>query len=64
LRIRPFLATVEAVWLRHPDMRFGQLLMNVARNEDGTFPDTWNWENSEWIARLNAFAASPETDEA
>lgn len=28
-RIAPFLAAVEALWRRYPDMRFGQLVANV-----------------------------------
>ena len=59
LRIRPFLDLVAAVWEQHPDQRFGQLMMNVARCEDGTFADPWEWENSEWRERLEAFAAVP-----
>lgn len=54
-RIRPFLAMIEAVWLEHPDMRFGQLLANIAGRED-----TWHWEGSRWYAAAEAFRAEME----
>lgn len=52
-RIDPFLRTLGEVWKQHPDQRFGQLVMNLAR-EDGGFPDTWHWEDGEWLRRMDA----------
>lgn len=54
LRIKPFLAAIEAAWLADPDQRFGQLVMNLSR-EPGGFADTWNWENSEWLRRIEDY---------
>jgi hypothetical protein len=57
LRIAPFLRQIEAVWEREPDQRFGQLVMNITREPDGSFADPWNWENSEWSRRIDAYLA-------
>lgn len=50
-RIRPFLVVLEQVWMQNPDMRFGQLVMNLSRVPGG-FADTWNWEDDEWLLRI------------
>jgi hypothetical protein len=42
---------LQELWLAHPDMRFGQLVKNLER-EDGGFADSWEWENSEWMRRI------------
>ena len=54
-RIDPFLRTLAAVWKQTPDMRFGQLLMNLSRTNAG-FADTWHWEDGEWYRRMNEYA--------
>lgn len=40
-RIRPFLQYIEEQWERNPDLRFGQLLINLGIVEDGR---EWNKE--------------------
>lgn len=49
-RIHQFLRGIEHIWLLYPDMRFGQLLANVAGDAD-----TWHWENSDWNRALADF---------
>lgn len=59
-RIDPFLAALGDVWKDHPDMRFGQLVMNLSREEDNTFPDTWEWEDDEWVTRMENFPTAEQ----
>ena len=51
-RIDPFLEKLGAFWKTVPDWRFGQLIMNLSRNDDNSFPDTWEWEESEWEKKI------------
>lgn len=46
-RIEPTLKLIEILWKRYPDMRLGQLLINVAGNPSN-FDRLWNMEESEW----------------
>lgn len=46
-----------AVWERVPDQRFGQLVMNLAR-EPGGFADTWEWGHQRWWDALNEAAST------
>lgn len=43
-RIKPFLKYIEREWLKSPDQRFGQLLINL-----GILPDVGNIWNSEIV---------------
>lgn len=52
LRIRPFLNALEDLWTANPDLRFGQLVMNLTRDDTGAFTDAWGWENSQWLRRV------------
>ncbi len=36
--------------------------MNLSRNEDGTFPDTWNWETNNWEDAIEQFMGSDPHD--
>jgi hypothetical protein len=36
-RIDPMLAGLGALWKRYPDMRLGQLVVNLARDDAATF---------------------------
>lgn len=54
-RIEPFLDALGELWKRHPDMRFGQLFMNLVRDERGGFHDTWEWEDDRFLARMETF---------
>jgi len=60
LRIDPFLRALADVWKQHPDMRFGQLVMNLSRVEGG-FADTWNWEDGEWYRRMQEYIERAES---
>jgi hypothetical protein len=51
-RIDPFLRALGDAWKADPDQRFGQLVMNLTRNERGQFEDPWEWEDSEWYRRM------------
>lgn len=42
-RIDPTLKMIEILWKRHPDMRLGQLLINL----DGGQDNLWNLEEDE-----------------
>ena len=61
LRIDPFLRALGDVWKQYPDYRFGQLVMNLARESDG-FADTWNWEDSEWYGRMDSYLKAARND--
>ncbi|MFL0194636.1 hypothetical protein ACJDU8_03480 [Clostridium sp. WILCCON 0269] len=45
-RIKPFLGKIEGLWLKYPDLRFGQLISIIA-SEMGTrdifFPEEPQW---------------------
>lgn len=51
-RIDAFLAELGHVWKKYPDLRFGQLVMNLTRNRQGNFQDPFYWEEDEWLHRL------------
>lgn len=61
-RIDPFLRAFGRVWKRNPDMRFGQLFMNLSREEDG-FADTWKWEDDIWLDRMKEFPSADQIEE-
>lgn len=44
---RRLLDALATLWDEVPDQRFGQLVMNLSRTEDG-FADTWNWSHQKW----------------
>lgn len=56
-RIDPFLAAFGELWKQHPDMRFGQLFMNLVRDEEGDFLDPWEWEEDEFLSRIEGYDA-------
>jgi hypothetical protein len=60
-RIDPFLKAFGEVWKRNPDMRFGQLFMNLSRVEGG-FADTWEWEDDKWLASMETFPSAEEIE--
>lgn len=33
-RIKPFLAKIEKLWLKNPDLRFGQLIVWITRTNE------------------------------
>lgn len=42
---------IAVLWQRVPEQRFGQLVMNLSR-EQGGFADTWEWSNETWLRRI------------
>lgn len=54
LRIPAFLRALEDYWLANPDQRFGQLVANLTRDENGVLHDGWLWEDGEWLRRIEA----------
>lgn len=52
-RIDPVLSTVRRLWEKYPDMRLGQLLVNVAHGDD-----MFNLEDEELVLRLHKVFAS------
>lgn len=50
-RIDKILQTLGFIWAKHPDMRFGQLLINagIAKDDMGT----WNCEDDKMLEHLN-----------
>ncbi len=55
-RIRPFLKIVAAVWEKHPDLRFGQLVCDVVTNETMRF----YMEDDEMLEAFQNFAKMVE----
>lgn len=48
-RINPFLNKLEKLWLKEPDLRFGQivcLLQNIMNVDDIFFPEENEWERA------------------
>lgn len=46
-RIKPFLETIEKCWMKVPDWRFGQLMLNVLGEMAGTGRDPFFPEEKE-----------------
>ena len=55
-RIRPFLEKLAEGWERYPDLRFGQLVMDIVPDSDRL----WNCEEAEFLRRLDSFVAGIE----
>jgi len=47
-RIPRIMAKLQALWEEYPDLRLGQLIMNI----DGTNKDFWHVEDSEWEKKI------------
>ncbi len=55
-RIRPFLDKLAEGWEKYPDLRFGQLVMDIVPDSDRL----WNCEEDEFLNRLNSFVSNVE----
>lgn len=44
-RIKPILELIEKIWASYPDLRFGQLLINLGLIKDEIH--AWNYEDEE-----------------
>jgi uncharacterized protein YihD (DUF1040 family) len=53
-RIKLVLKRLEKVWLDHPDLRLGQLLMGITRTGE-TNPKLFYMEEEELLQKLDAF---------
>lgn len=47
-RIDAFLEQLRKIWMRNPDLRFGQLVLNVSEN----IPLLYNIEDDEFIEKM------------
>ena len=45
-RIDRMLALIAEIWKKHPDMRFGQMMINAGLIQDDR--NIWNIEDDEW----------------
>ena len=55
-RIRPFLDKLAEAWEKYPDLRFGQLVMDIVPDSDRL----WNCEEGEFLRRLDNFVSRIE----
>ena len=55
-RIRPFLDKIAEAWEKYPDLRFGQLVMDIVPDSDRL----WNCEEDEFLNRLESFVSNIE----
>lgn len=61
-RIPRVLDALRETWEKHPDLRLGQLLMNIAGSRD--LSEVWNLEDGRWLALIRAFDAKhPSSDQ-
>ena len=51
-RIDPLLAKLGEFWKQYPDMRFGQLIINIFRDLG---KDPWYMEEEEWMELLDSY---------
>lgn len=53
-RIPKMLEELEVAWLEHPDMRLGQLILNLARGSVDIAPmnHLWNLEDDEFLVDM------------
>lgn len=57
-RIEPTLKAIEEVWRANPDMRFGQLVVNLTRQlgqHDPWFPEEESWVRAAKDAAANGW---------
>lgn len=50
-RIKPFLVTIEQLWLKNPDFRFGQLIIWLAKIEEFN-PKLFYMEDEEFLEKI------------
>jgi hypothetical protein len=53
-RIKPTLKKIEDLWLSNPDLRFGQLVVNIFRAEEQN-PKIFYAEDDVLLEKLNEF---------
>ena len=51
-RIDPLLAKLGALWKQYPDMRFGQLIINLLDNPER---DPWCIEDDVWMEMIETY---------
>ncbi len=52
-RIDPFLQKLGEVWKESPDLRFGQLIMNIKQADPSVI---WNMEEEQWLEAIEEFS--------
>ena len=55
-RIDNFLKEIKKIWLKHPDLRFGQLMINFFAFEESENGDPFYWEEDKFIQRLKSYS--------
>ncbi len=50
-RIKPFLKKIEELWLKNPDLRFGRLIIGIAKNSD-FMPQLFQMEEKEFLEKI------------
>lgn len=52
-RIEPFLKSIQTLWEKQPDLRFGQLIYMLAENLDSPNRDVFFPEEDEWLRAIS-----------
>lgn len=50
-RIKVVMAALERLWSSYPDLRFGQLVLNI----EGNYDDLWNMEEPDFLKAMKHF---------
>lgn len=54
-RIPRILKRLEKIWMKSPDMRFGQLFLNVFSLHNGIDVKVYNMEDKELVEKIEKF---------
>lgn len=54
-RIREVTRALEECWRECPDIRFGQLMLNIYRMFCSPQTEMWDIEEKEWLIAINKF---------
>lgn len=58
-RIKPMLEALERLWVAKPDLRLGQLVVNIAAGPGDTCPGVFSLEDDAMMQRILAELAGP-----
>lgn len=56
-RIPKVLEKIERLWSKFPDLRLGQLILNVFSLHNGIYVAVYNMEDEEFVNRIEEFYA-------
>ena len=61
-RIQIVLDTLHDIWIKYPDLRFGQLIENIMIHHEknhigvcGVENNLWNWEEEKWLKAMREY---------